>query len=294
MKLEDYKSSAFTSKNPAILSFVESSSHIVKKLETIELGETIELRDGKVFTPIHYRFTVSREIGEGPARVAMVAAAITKQIQFPKTKAIGKDGQIKQAGEPRQLSNADIQDIIGIVSETLALHGAFTGHTDDEGKLSRNIWEDCFNAVRKNVTGLNLNVKDTFDLSELYQNSFKLRGPSKRRIVKRKRQLEKLIHASFNADPSRQRLHNLNKALSLLESAFSLAMGNGTESLPDAFRAALHYSDTATQEERDKSSELAFKYREKQKAFFLSYVKRGREALKSASEAPAIENPVIR
>jgi hypothetical protein len=226
---------------------------------------------------------------EGPARVAMVSRAIVSQIENPKTRATGKDGTVKQAGAPRKLSPSDIEEITGIVSLELAKAGAFYGET-----LTGEVWNACFNSVRENETGLNLNVKRSFDLSVLYGQDFRVNASAKRRIVARRAQLHRYIIASHKSDDSRQATGNLKKALALLESAFSLAMGNGTECLDDSFRNRLMYDESASQDARTLESNRSSETRARAQKWFVAYVARGREAIAKGTGTPALENPVIR
>jgi len=214
-------------------------------------------------------------------RVAMIASAIVKRIQFPAKKAKGKDGLVKQAGQVRELSTVDIEETLSIVASTLATRDAFTRD------LTRDDWNQCFRDVR-GIYGLQLDRRNlfrecdlagddgkAFDLSRCDEDFRALvsRGKRDRKaIARRYAYYSDAIAMAFSRDESRKRVSKVKRAMEILELAQRVALGidTGSNEFPPAWVPA-----DFSQEARDKAKAA----RGMAKRWFLSYVREGENAL---------------
>lgn len=205
MKIQEYLSQEKVSRHPVIISYLERNA--------------IPDSEREAFIPAPL------------ATVAKVAAGVIKRISLPATKAKGKDGTVKQAGSPRTLSVTDCEDVIGIVSDTLASRDAFSRPIDSED------WNACFQASRAKVTGLNLNNDKTFDHADYITRSENQRLDGRRNFVsprdskaieRRFRYLRECLKLAFGEDTSRKRVAKFSEYSAMLELSRKYMIGKDT------------------------------------------------------------------
>jgi len=205
MKVQEYLSQSRISRHPVIIDYIKRNA--------------IPDNDGEPYIPAPL------------ATIAQVSAGIIKRLSLPATKAKGKDGIVKQAGSPRILNVSDCEDVIGIVTSTLAERDAFSRD------LSRDDWNACFQFARAKSTGLNLNNDKSFDISDYVArvDNSRLDGrrnfnsPRNARAIERRFQyLRDCLKLSFEADTSRKRVSKYADYYAMLDLSRSYMIGRDT------------------------------------------------------------------
>jgi hypothetical protein len=211
--------------------------------------------------------------------VAEVAAGIIKGIQFPKS----------GTGAGLRLTGSDCEEIISIVSYTLALRGAFS----KGGKVSKRDFTACRKAVRRNDYGLSLHRAKETDLSLVLGFKAEKDAGGERpplqvaalgAINARHLELTQCLAMAYKVDKdagNKQAVTKARRAKYILEMAKieSLTGFSGTVELPKSWRDNIRPDSTNQEIERErKRADCA---RREAKAFFLAYVETGRKALES-------------